>query len=378
MNSQDLINYYGSNVVPSDSTLFVFALNADGKTANISLSSTIDRSDFTEIVVPYECEIEGEVYKVTSIGTDAFANCNNLTSVIIPNSVISIGVYAFANCSMLKNIIIPNSVASISEYAFENCRSLTNITIPNSIISIGEGVFYGCWNLTNIIIPNSVTTIGDYTFTGCSKLTDIFVNSNNVQVGTDVFPIKNSDFTIYTNMNSNLAKIKELQPYMFLFKQNNFSHNSHLFIAGVGEVELFKDDEIVLTSKTLIDTGINLTVNLEDIQANGGAKLYGKYASQAGMTVKLTEAMFRMEFLAANLGEDIELGGSAVTMEHSVVQNGVIKINGEPQPLYIGSEDKVVWVGEQGKQSNFISFSKEKIQEGEGDDFGKTLINDVQ
>lgn len=36
--------------------------------------------------------------KVTSIGDEAFRNCNRLTSVIIPEGVESIGSYAFANC----------------------------------------------------------------------------------------------------------------------------------------------------------------------------------------------------------------------------------------------------------------------------------------
>lgn len=85
------------------------------------------------------------------------------------------------------------------------------------------------------------------------------------------------------------------------------------FIAGVGNVTLFKGDDLILTAKTLVDTSISFSVTLEDIRAGQGAKLYGKYAHTTGMTMKLTDAMWRIEMLAANIGADIEyVGGSAI------------------------------------------------------------------
>lgn len=134
----------------------------------------------------------------------------------------------------------------------------------------------------------------------------------------------------------------------------------NLFIAGVGNVELFKGKESVLVSKTLVDSSISLSVSLEDIRAGAGAKLYGKYAHSSGMTMKLTDAMFRMEFLAANIGSDIEAGGSAVgSVTRKVVKEGqkfVVKFGDDvdPQPLYPGS-DKRVWIGKAG-ETEFVLF----------------------
>ena len=73
-----------------------------------------------------------------------------------------IGEHAFAFCDSLTNINIPNSVTTIGKLTFDGCESLTSINIPNSVTTIGDSAFYGCTSLTSINIPNSVTTIGEY------------------------------------------------------------------------------------------------------------------------------------------------------------------------------------------------------------------------
>ena len=93
------------------------------------------------VVIPATVTYLGTTYSVTSIGDQAFFNCEGLTSVTIPNSVTSIGSSAFYLCTGLTSVTIPNSVTSIGEYAFEYCSNLTSITIPNSVTSIGNYTF---------------------------------------------------------------------------------------------------------------------------------------------------------------------------------------------------------------------------------------------
>ena len=111
---------------------------------------------------------------VTSIGSEAFSNCDSLTSITIGNSVTSIGDSAFEFCGELTSITIGNCVTSIGYSAFRDCSGLTSITIPDSVTSIGSFAFSGCSGLTNITIPNSITSIDMWVFNGCNKLKTVF------------------------------------------------------------------------------------------------------------------------------------------------------------------------------------------------------------
>ena len=74
-----------------------------------------------DIHIPEQIVYAGYIYPITSIGEEAFADCEALTSVTIPNSVTSIGESAFAGCKALTSITIPNSITSIGNDAFSEC-----------------------------------------------------------------------------------------------------------------------------------------------------------------------------------------------------------------------------------------------------------------
>lgn len=85
------------------------------------------------------CEIPSQINgkAVVSIGYKAFADCNYLTTVIIPASVKSIGINAFLPCDKLADIYIASENISISSNAFSNSyqRSVTlTIHAPSSVM----------------------------------------------------------------------------------------------------------------------------------------------------------------------------------------------------------------------------------------------------
>lgn len=101
---------------------------------------------------------------ITNIGAYAFDYCVNLSSIIIPDSVISIEAYSFYGCSGLREIAVPKNVTGIGASAFAGCTNLSTVTISNSVTSIGASAFAGCSSLASIAIPDSVTSIGEGAF----------------------------------------------------------------------------------------------------------------------------------------------------------------------------------------------------------------------
>ena len=106
-------------------------------------------------------------YNVTKIETTAFDD-KQLTSVVIPDSVISIGYYAFRN-NQLTSVVIPDSVISIGEWAFYN-NQLTSVTIENGV-EIIEYLAFRNNNLTAVTIPDSVTYLSCGAFDDTVEIT---------------------------------------------------------------------------------------------------------------------------------------------------------------------------------------------------------------
>ena len=187
---------------------------------------------------------------------------NNITEIIIPDSVKSIGRYTFTGCSSLTSIAIADSVTCIGYHAFAGCSGLTSIVIPDSVTYIDCCAFAGCSGLTSIAIPNSVTYIGASAFTDCSGLTSVTIKGftfNNehkkiCKIMSDIseayYMLETKDFSvkIYTPLKNAIIIGQYLQ---------TGDEDTEVFIKK-GCLRLFKwlidEDNSEVISK-LIDTG---------------------------------------------------------------------------------------------------------------------------
>lgn len=162
-------------------------------------SNVFATSPITSINLPKTLKIIGG-YEYDAGQTDgAFYKCTELKSITIPASVTTIerGAFmgsgiskitfeegsnlslieheAFVDCTNLYSIILPNGLTTIDGKTFVGCTSLTSVVLPNSLTTIDGSAFAGCISLTTITIPASVTSVGETIFEECTNLTKIYM-----------------------------------------------------------------------------------------------------------------------------------------------------------------------------------------------------------
>ena len=103
---------------------------------------------------------------------------------------------AFYNNSAVTSVTIPDSVTAIPDYAFGFCSQLTNISIPNSVTFIGFSAFNSCTSLKSITLPSSLSTIQSYAFYNCGNLKTIRIPVSVTSIGNYAFDVCPSLMTV--------------------------------------------------------------------------------------------------------------------------------------------------------------------------------------
>jgi len=121
------------------------------------------------------------------IARNAFDECNELTSVVVPDSVLYICDFAFSGCKKLKSVTLGKSLIKIGNAVFSDCRSLTGIVLPDSVTEIGRDAFGGCKKLKSVALGKSLTKIGNSAFDDCVKLAEITLPDSVTEIGIYAF-----------------------------------------------------------------------------------------------------------------------------------------------------------------------------------------------
>lgn len=227
-------NAYGFSLVSSSGQTLYYNIVATGKVAVTypGQSLTTAYSGYNrptgDLIIPNSVSYLGHTYSVISINEGAFLQCDELTSVSIPNTITSIGNLAFYGCTSLTSVDIPNSVTTIGTLAFSNVHHIeyhgsasgspwdaismngvlegnfvysdttkhhllaylgtsSSTIIPNTVDTIGNKAFYRCVTLNSVSISQNVTTIGDFAFYGCSGLTSVTIPNSVTIIGSHAF-----------------------------------------------------------------------------------------------------------------------------------------------------------------------------------------------
>lgn len=147
---------------------------------------------------------------ITTIPSDAFNNCSQLTSLKIPSTVTSIYHNAFIKCKNLQETYDLSNVTFIEYNSFSECNKVvisnfpriatypsncfygignSSITIPKEVTTLENGVFWNCKNLTQVTFesPCNITTLSIDLFNACTSLQSIVIPEGITTVNRDCF-----------------------------------------------------------------------------------------------------------------------------------------------------------------------------------------------
>lgn len=106
-----------------------------------------------DVVIPDNVQYRGKTYTVTAIGSKAFENAVEMTSVDIPSSIKSIGAFAFEGCSALRTISFPESSPEFGSGVFFRCDAVENINFGKRWTVIDLTMFRWSNSLKRVEIP---------------------------------------------------------------------------------------------------------------------------------------------------------------------------------------------------------------------------------
>ena len=228
-----------------------------------------------------------------TIDYSAFADCNNLYEIEIPQGVVNIGEKAFARLDNLKNIDIPDSVTNITTLAFYRCNGLVSVQVPGSVTAIKNGTFRECNNLKKVILNEGVAKIEDSAFVFCSSLEQIKLPQSLMSIGSGAFDNCTSLISVELPDNAIISsntfkECKNLSDIVISDTNNNYIvkngilYNKNMtrilcYPAGIKDTEFFVPD----TVKTIGDFAFYGTkalesINIPDSVTNIGTDAFGE------------------------------------------------------------------------------------------------------
>ncbi len=99
---------------------------------------------------------------------------------IVKDGTLSIAGHGFYLCEQLTNVVMPDSVEYIGISAFLGCSSIKNLKIPTKVTTLCREVFGGCTSLSSVRFSKNITQIEKWAFNDCENLTDVyFVGSSD-------------------------------------------------------------------------------------------------------------------------------------------------------------------------------------------------------
>lgn len=131
------------------------------------------------------------------------------------------------------------------------------------------------------------------------------------------------------------------------------------FLASVGNAQLLVKKGSTLEHfadvRTLTESTLSFSTTMEDVRAGQGAQLYGRFAHDSGVNVTLTDAMFDVKYIAAQVGSEVLIndkvyGTTTISKDLSStdITTGITLSDAQDLGVACGLNHKLAWIRKKG------------------------------
>lgn len=143
-----------------------FKYSVINNTNNVSVAAFNVSGD---VVVPAQVTYDNTTYNVTAVSSQGFEDCDDMTSVTLPFSIIEMQSDAFYGCTNLERAdLSATALDEIAYEAFAGCSKLHTVLLPNSVTFIHELAFSQTALTSLDGFPEGIRTIGERAFEECN------------------------------------------------------------------------------------------------------------------------------------------------------------------------------------------------------------------
>ncbi len=139
------------------------------------------------------------------------------------------------------------------------------------------------------------------------------------------------------------------------------------FLGGVGKAEAFRlksdgSKEVAFVSKTLTDSGLNISTTKDDIRGGQGAPIQFSFYHDPTVEINLTDIVWKPEYLEAQLGANFDNGNEAYVSDSVTFSEGKAAYSKaiHKMPFTCG-DDYFIWGAKKGSDEWMaIGYDEEK------------------
>ena len=115
-----------------------------------------------------------------TIDSNAFSYNNDLTSIVIPNTVKKMGNGCLASCKNLESVVLSSSVGDqIGWQVLYDCHKLKSVIIPEGVTTIPMLLFASCFELENLSFPSTINVFSYKFISGCSNIKELRIHKSD-------------------------------------------------------------------------------------------------------------------------------------------------------------------------------------------------------